>query len=110
MNSFGKYFTVSIYGESHTDSVGILIDNVPSGIQLDVSDFKNDLSKRQGGQVNTTKRIESDIPCISSGIFEGKTTGTPILINFKNENINSKDYLNLVSHPRPSHADLTFKN
>lgn len=110
MNTFGKIFTVSIYGESHGSSVGILIDNVKSGLDLSVDDFKLDLKRRQGGQVNTTTRIESDTPNILSGVFENKTTGMPLLINFNNENINSKDYSNLIEHPRPSHSDLTYKN
>ncbi len=109
MNSFGKVFTVSIYGESHGESVGVLIDNVKPGIELTIDDFNNDLKRRQGGQVNTTTRVEKDIPNILSGVFNNKTTGMPILINFDNENINSKDYSNLITHPRPSHADLTYK-
>ncbi len=110
MNTFGKIFTVSIYGESHGKSVGVLIDNVKSGIDLSANDFQNDLKRRQGGQVNTTTRIETDIPNILSGVFNEQTTGMPLLINFNNENTNSKDYSNLVNHPRPSHADYTYKN
>ncbi|MFI3251565.1 MAG: chorismate synthase [bacterium] len=110
MNSFGKLFKVSIYGESHGEAVGVLIDNVKPGISLSISDFDNDLKRRQGGQLNTTSRKETDTPNILSGLFDGKTTGAPMLINFNNENTNSKDYSNLVNHPRPSHADLTFKN
>lgn len=110
MNTFGKLFTVSIYGESHGKSVGVLIDNVLAGIPLKEEDFTEDLSKRQGGQPNTTKRKEPDIPKLMSGVLDGRTTGAPILINFTNENVNSKDYKNLINHPRPSHADYTYKN
>ncbi len=110
MNTFGKLFKVSIYGESHGECVGVLIDNVLPGMDISKEDFTEDLSRRQGGQTNTTLRKEKDIPNILSGVFNNKTTGAPILINFKNENINSKDYENLINHPRPSHADLTLKN
>lgn len=109
LNTFGKIFKVSIYGESHGESVGVLIDNVKSGLDLTIDDF-DDLKKRKGGQPNTTTRVESDIPQLLSGVFNDKTTGAPLLINFNNTNINSKDYSNLVNHPRPSHADLTYKN
>lgn len=109
MNNFGKIFKINIYGESHGEEVGILIDNVTPGLELKVEDFTNDLERRQGGQSNTTPRKESDKPIISSGVFNNKTTGAPLLIKFKNENINSKDYENLINHPRPSHADITSK-
>ncbi len=110
MNNFGQLFKVNIFGESHGDEVGVLIDNVKPGIDLNIEDFTNDLKRRQGGQQNTTPRLESDTPFLSSGVFNNKTTGAPLLIKFKNENINSKDYENLIHHPRPSHCDLTVKN
>ncbi|MFI3329548.1 MAG: chorismate synthase, partial [bacterium] len=110
MNTFGNIFKVNIFGESHSECVGVLIDNVKPGIQLNIEDFTEDLNRRKGGQKNTTTRVESDIPTISTGLFNGKTTGAPLLITFKNENIISKDYDNLINHPRPSHADLTFKS
>ncbi len=109
MNSYGKHFKVSIFGESHGEKVGVLIDNVKPGINLSLDDFTSDLNRRKGGQKNTTTRKEIDEPVINSGVFNGKTTGMPLLITFDNNNINSKDYSNLISHPRPSHCDLTYK-
>lgn len=110
MNSIGRLFRVSIFGESHGACVGILVDGVPAGITLNEEDFYLDLSRRKASKKGTTPRIESDMLLIESGVFNGYTTGAPILIRFLNENTKSKDYSNLVSHPRPSHADLTAKN
>lgn len=109
MNSFGRLFRVSIFGESHGGSVGILIDGVPAGIKLDSHDFEADLLRRKSGGLGTTPRIEADEPIIETGLFNGYTTGAPLLIRFLNQNTKSKDYSNLVNHPRPSHADLTAK-
>jgi len=106
MNTFGNNFKISIFGESHGRSVGVLIDGSPVGISLDENDFTSDILRRKSGAKGTTPRIEGDIPQIKSGVFNGKTTGAPILIEFVNENVRSKDYSNLVKHPRPSHADF----
>ena len=106
MNTFGNIFKVSIFGESHGESVGILIDGCPAGLNLNKKDFENDLYRRKSGDKGTTTRIEPDKAGIKSGIFNNKTTGSPILIEFENTNINSKDYSNIVKHPRPSHADF----
>lgn len=105
MNSFGRLFRVSIFGESHGSCVGVLLDGVPAGIDLSEKDFEADLLRRKAQGLGTTPRIEDDIPLIESGVFNGKTTGSPILIRFLNKNTKSKDYSNLVKHPRPSHAD-----
>ncbi len=105
MNTYGKLFKVSIFGESHGTLVGVLVDGVPAGIKLDVSDFLADLDKRKPSKKGTTTRKESDLPIIESGIFNGFTTGSPILIKFLNENINDRDYDNLIDSPRPGHAD-----
>lgn len=110
MNSFGRLFRVSIYGESHGDLVGVLLDGVPAGIKLTEDDFKEDILRRKSGKKGTTPRIESDIPHIRSGVFNGTTTGAPILIEFLNQNINDKDYSNLIDTPRPGHADYTAFN
>ncbi len=107
MNSFGRLFRVSIFGESHGQSVGVLIDGVPAGIEINEEDFNADLLRRKASGLGTTPRIEEDKPIIESGVFNSKTTGAPILIRFLNQNIRSKDYSNLVTHPRPGHADLT---
>lgn len=110
MNCIGRLFRVSIFGESHGNCIGILIDGVPAGIPLKEEDFYEDLLRRKANKKGTTPRIEKDEPIIESGVFNGYTTGAPLLIRFLNENTKSKDYSNLVLHPRPSHADLTAKN
>lgn len=107
MNTLGNIFRISIYGESHGEGVGVLIDGIPAGIALNVDDFLEDLGKRKPGAKGTTKRIESDYPHILSGIYNGYTTGAPMNIFFKNENKNSRVYMDFQSHPRPGHADFT---
>lgn len=106
MNSWGQIFRVSIWGESHGRQVGVSIDGVPSGIALCEDDFTADLDRRRAGALGTTPRKESDKPHIVSGLYNGYTTGSPLTIEFLNENTQSGDYRNLVQHPRPSHADL----
>ena len=110
MNSFGRLFRVSIFGESHGQSVGILVDGVTPGISLSKEDFQSDLSRRKSGGLGTTPRIEADDVLIESGIFNGKTTGAPVLLRFLNTNTKSKDYSNLVTQPRPGHSDFTANN
>ena len=105
MNSWGDIFRVTIWGESHGKQVGVSIDGVPAGIALSEEDFTADLERRRAGAAGTTPRKESDIPHIVSGLYEGYTTGSPLTIEFLNENTRSGDYKNLISHPRPSHAD-----
>ena len=79
MNRFGRIFSIAIFGESHGAGVGILIDGCPSGISLNEDDFIEDLSRRSPGSTGTTSRKESDIPLLKSGIFNGITTGAPII-------------------------------
>lgn len=105
MNSFGRKYRVSIFGESHGGAVGVVLDGVPAGIPLNEEDFMADLARRKSGQRGTTPRKESDSPVILSGLFNEKTTGAPLTVVFANENTLSGDYRNLVTHPRPSHAD-----
>lgn len=107
MNSFGRLFRVSIYGESHGVSIGVVVDGVKPGIALSVDDFKADLLRRKSGGLGTTPRIEPDEVMIESGVFNGYTTGAPVSLRFINTNTKSKDYSNLVSQPRPGHADYT---
>lgn len=107
MNSFGRIFRISIYGESHGPVVGVIIDGCPPGISLCADDFQTDLAKRKSGKKGTTKRSEDDIPNISSGVFREKTTGAPIHIYFQNKDIQSSEYENLIHIPRPGHADYT---
>ena len=106
MNTFGRFFRISIFGESHGDSIGIVIDACPPGIPFCEQDMTDDLARRKSGNKGTTTRKESDKPEIISGIFNGLTTGTPICILFKNENIISSDYSFVQDIPRPGHADF----
>ncbi len=107
MNSFGTIFRVSIFGESHGPSVGIVIDGCPAGIPLSAEDFVTDIERRKGGmQKGTTPRKEDDLPIFLSGLFNGKTTGAPLTIQFENNNTRSGDYEKLRSFPRPGHADF----
>ena len=105
MNSWGDRFRLSIWGESHGQQVGVSIDGVPAGIALSEEDFTADLERRRAGAAGTTPRKESDTPHIVSGVYNGFTTGSPLTIEFLNENTRSGDYRNLTAHPRPSHAD-----
>lgn len=109
-NSFGNRFRISIYGGSHTQSLGVVIDGIPAGIALSESDFEADLARRRSGAKGTTPRRESDIPHIVSGVENGVTTSEPLEIVFYNENTRSGDYDRLRRHPRPSHADLTARH
>ena len=110
MNTFGRIFKISVFGESHGKSVGVTIDGCPPGIELKEADFLEDLERRRSGAKGTTPRKEKDLPEIISGVFNEKSTGAPITIIFKNENIRSKDYLQLKNLPRPGHADfVAFK-
>ena len=110
MNSFGRIFRISIFGESHGESVGIAIDGCPAGLALQPGDFLNDLERRKGGkQKATTPRQEEDLPIIKSGLFNGVTTGAPLLILFENKNIRSADYEKQRSIPRPGHADFVAR-
>ena len=107
MNSFGRIFRVSIFGESHGESVGIVVDGCPAGLPLTVEDFLADLERRKGGtQKGTTPRQEEDLPIFKTGIFNRKTTGAPIAILFENKNVRSGDYEKQRDVPRPGHADF----
>ncbi len=110
MNSFGRLFRIHIVGESHGETVGIIIDGCPAGLSLSVDDFNADLGRRKGGQQKgTTPRKEDDIPQIRTGLFNGKTTGAPISIFFDNKNIRSEDYDKQRDVPRPGHADFVAR-
>ena len=107
MNTFGHIFRVSIFGESHGEEIGVVIDGVEPGIALSESDFAQDIARRRSGAKGTTPRVEADEPHILSGVFEGHTTGAPLTIVFKNTNTRSQDYAKLIDVPRPGHADFT---
>lgn len=106
MNSFGKNFRISVFGESHGEMIGVVIDGVPAGISIDVEDFTEDLLRRKAGARGTTPRIEGDIPRIVSGVHDCFTTGAPLTIVFANENTRSDDYSLFRDIPRPGHADF----
>ena len=107
MNTFGRKFRVSIFGESHGEAIGVVLDGVPAGLELSEADFEKDIDRRRSGAKGTTPRKESDVPQVVSGVFEGHTTGAPLTILFKNENTKSQDYSLFAAMPRPGHADLT---
>ena len=107
MNTFGRKFRVSIFGESHGELIGVTLDGVSAGLELSEQDFEKDILRRKSGARGTTPRIEADQPHIVSGVFEGHTTGAPLTIVFKNTNTHSSDYSLFADMPRPGHADLT---
>lgn len=107
MNSFGTLFRISIYGESHQKAIGVIIDGMKPGIPYNEDLLIGDLDRRKAGAVGTTKRIEADTPIITSGVYNGFTTGAPIHVMFENTNTKSEDYQNLLKQPRPGHADFT---
>ena len=107
MNTFGRKYRVSIFGESHGELIGVVLDGVPAGLELSEDDFMQDILRRKSGAKGTTPRIEADQPCIVSGVFEGHTTGAPLTVTFRNTNTHSSDYSLFAAMPRPGHADLT---
>jgi len=107
MDSFGRIFRIHIFGESHGKAVGVIIDGCPAGIAITEADFDDDLNRRKAGGKGTTPRIEDDLPKIVSGVFEAKTSGSPITILFDNNNIRSSDYSQVKKTPRPGHSDFT---
>ena len=107
MNTFGRKFRVSIFGESHGELIGVVLDGVQPGIELSEEDFVQDLARRKSGAKGTTLRIEEDKSMLVSGVYEGCTTGAPLTIVFRNMNTKSSDYSQFAAMPRPGHADLT---
>jgi chorismate synthase len=109
-NSFGQVFKITTFGESHGEAIGVIIDGCPSNIAVDLDFIQHELDKRKPGQSKiTTQRKESDTFQILSGVFEGKTTGTPLAILIPNEDQKSKDYDHNKDTFRPSHADYTYQ-
>lgn len=107
MNTFGNIFRVSVFGESHGPAVGVTIDGCPPGISVTADDLTKDLERRRSGRAGTTPRTEADLPEILSGIYNGKTTGSPVTIISRNRNTDSSSYENTLNVPRPGHADYT---
>ncbi len=109
-NSFGKLFTVTSFGESHGPALGCIVDGCPPGLDLKESDLQHDLDRRKPGKSrHTTQRRETDEVQILSGVFEGKTTGTPIGLLIQNVDQRSKDYSDIKDSFRPGHADYTYQ-
>lgn len=109
-NSFGNIFKLTSFGESHGSSIGGIIDGCPSGLFIDLNFIQEELDRRRPGQSKiTTSRIEGDKVVFMSGIFEGKTTGTPIGFTISNNNFKSEDYDKIKNVFRPSHADFTYQ-
>ncbi|KPQ30184.1 MAG: chorismate synthase [Marinobacter excellens HL-55] len=108
-NTFGKLFTVTSFGESHGAALGCIIDGCPPGLELTEADMQKDLDRRKPGTSrHTTQRREADEVRILSGVFEGRTTGTPIGLMIENMDQRSKDYSKIVEQFRPAHADYTY--
>ena len=111
MNTFGKLFTLTTFGESHGAAIGGVVDGMPAGIDIDLDFIQSELNRRRPGQSKlTTSRQEGDKAELLSGIFEGKSTGCPIGFIVRNENQHSQDYKNLRTVFRPSHADFTYQS
>jgi chorismate synthase len=109
-NSFGQLFRITTFGESHGEAIGVIIDGCPAQLPVDLDYIQGELDKRKPGQSKiTTQRKESDTVKILSGVFEGKTTGTPIMMLIPNEDQRSKDYSHNTNIFRPSHADYTYQ-
>lgn len=110
-NTFGNIFTLTTFGESHGEAVGGIIDGMPAGIEVDMDFIQHQLDRRRPGQSQiTTQRKEPDHVELLSGVYQGKTTGTPIGFMVRNTNQRSSDYNNMVDLFRPSHADYTYYN
>ena len=108
-STFGRQFTVTTWGESHGKALGAVIDGCPAGLPLAEEDIQKYLDRRKPGQSRyTTARKEGDLVEILSGVFEGKTTGTPISLMVRNTDQRSRDYGNIACSYRPGHADYTF--
>lgn len=111
MNSYGTLFKISTFGESHGPAIGVIIDGCPAGLEIDESFIQSEMDRRKPGQSKiTTQRKEDDTFKILSGVFDGKSTGTPIAIVIDNQDQRSKDYSHIQNTFRPSHADYTYES
>src|SRR6188768_1670041 len=108
-NIYGTLFKISTFGESHGPAIGVVIDGCPAGLTIDEAYIQSELDRRKPGQSKiTTQRKEDDTFKILSGVFEGKSTGTPLAIVIENQDQRSKDYSHIAETFRPSHADYTY--
>jgi len=109
-STYGKIFKISTFGESHGVGIGVIIEGCPAGVDFDTDFIQSELTRRKPGQSRiTTQRKEADEFEVLSGVFEGKTTGTPIALVIRNEDQRSKDYSHIAAQFRPSHADYTYQ-
>ncbi|MBS1681428.1 MAG: chorismate synthase [Bacteroidetes bacterium] len=109
-NTFGKIFSITTFGESHGAAIGVIVDGCPAGLEIDEAFIQQELDRRKPGQSKiTTQRKEDDTFKILSGVFEGKSTGTPIALVIENNDQRSKDYSHVAESFRPSHADFTYE-
>ncbi|MBN1387532.1 MAG: chorismate synthase [Bacteroidales bacterium] len=109
MNTLGKIFRVSVFGESHGPGIGVLIDGCPPGLDINSEMLLGDIDRRRGGEKGTTARKEYDVPEIVSGVLKGVSTGAPLMIMTRNTNKRSSDYSKFTSIPRPGHADMVTR-
>lgn len=108
MSIYGDKIKLTVFGESHGDAIGCVLENIPAGISIDMDKVLTQMSRRAPGKDKTaTPRLEKDIPNVKSGILDGVTTGAPIACIIENTNTRSGDYSNLLDKPRPGHADYT---
>ena len=108
-NTYGKLLSITSFGESHGHSMGVIVDGMPSNLEFSLNDLQNDLDRRAPGKVEgTTSRKEDDKAIVLSGVYKGKTLGTPIMVQIKNNNQRSQDYEKIKNDPRPGHADQTY--
>ena len=108
-NSFGRFLTITTFGESHGPAVGVILDGLPPGIEISEAEVQKELDRRRPGQSDlTTPRKEADRIAFLSGVFEGKTTGAPMAMMLRNTNTRSSDYGDIVDKFRPGHADFTY--
>ena len=108
MNSFGRLFRLSLFGESHGTGLGVVVDGCPAGVPFNAEDLLPDLARRKPGAAGTTARREDDLPELVSGVHNGRTTGAPILIVFRNADTRPGDYDRFRETPRPGHADFVL--
>lgn len=109
-STYGKIFKISTFGESHGAGIGVVVEGCPAGVDFDTDFIQSELTRRKPGQSRiTTQRKEADEFEVLSGVFEGKTTGTPIALIIRNEDQRSKDYSHIAAQFRPSHADYTYQ-
>src|SRR6478735_7924980 len=106
-NSFGKIFTVTTFGESHGPAIGCVIDGCPPGLALAPEEFRRDLERRATGRSRYTSQRHDEVEMLS-GMYEGRTTGTPLALLIRNVDAKSKDYADIASTLRPGHADYTY--